>query len=292
MVFLQALTEEVANERIDLMPDPNLPIPEGAPLPVEETPEIPMPPPVASWTSKPVPPPKKKSSIWLTLILCILFVALFVVGMQFSSYLRNYFPNGLVGFTGQQQAVVNAPTPTPTPTDPFASWKTYQVISGVTKLPIDGISYKLPAEVLAPACDTTTCMSQGTYLPGGTRFTIAPRGEGQLLENFFGGAITDVGGSVFNSTLTTVNGHGATLFSGSFAGKTVGGYGFSQMRGYMIQISNALSLEVNHFVPDGVTADFPLDDTLFDQIVGTLVMPATPSAILTQSPTPATTSGN
>lgn len=268
----------------DLYGPSNPPAPEGqslpetvAGLPVEETPEIPMPavPPQSV-------PPKPKTPFVTTLGLLILFIGLFGLGVWGSGYVRQFFPDGLIGVTPQQQEVVSAPTPTPTPVDPFATWKTYQVVSSTTKLPIEGISYKLPAEVLAPTCDTTVCMSQGTYLPGGTRFTAAPRGQGQLLADFRGSAISDVGGIIFTTKDATINGHAAKLFTGSFAGKTVGGYGFSQMRGYMIEVTPTLSLELNHFTPTGVTGDFAKDDALFDKIVGTLVLPGntvTPTAI-------------
>lgn len=286
------------------------PVPEGqtssipSGIPIEETPEItvvaPPEPTTAPAHPPPPPPTKPKGSVWTTLGAILLFIGLFGLGVWLSSYVRQYFPNGLTGLMGEKQTTVSVPTPSPTP-DPFATWKTYQVISSTTRLPIDGISFKLPADILAPTCDTTTCLSQGTYLTGGTRFTIAPRGEGQLLTDFRGSAISDVGGVVFTTTDTTVNGHTAKLFTGTFAGKTVGGYGFTQMRGYMIEVTPILSLEINHFAPDGVTVDFAADEAIFSQIVGSLVMPGTPSAVLTptvttlpvatNSPTPATTSG-
>jgi hypothetical protein len=288
----------------DLYGPSNPPTPEGAPaptIPVEETPEIPMPQPQADQPLAGAPQ-KQKGSFWSVLGAIILFVGLFGLGIWLSSYVRQYLPNALT------QLTVIPPTPTPqpkadqplagTPVDPYAGWKMYQVVSGTTKFPIPGISYKLPPEILAPICDTTTCMSQGTYLPGGTRFTVAPRGAGQLLADFRGTAISDVGGVVFATKDTTVNGHAAKLFTGNVTGKTVAGYGFSQMRGYMIEVTSTLSLEMNHFAPVGVIADFAKDDILFDQIIGTLVMPgpvATPTAIplptSTASAIPATTSG-
>lgn len=257
------------------MPDPSVPIPEGQvpppPLPVEETPEIPMVPPQ--------PQGVPHTSFWSTFGLLTLFVGLFGVGVWLSSFARQYFPSGLGGVTPQQQAVVATPvlTPTPTPVDPYANWRPYQVVSGTTKQPIDGITYILPADIPAPICDTTTCESQGTNLPGGTRFTIAPRGVGQLLADSRGSAISDVGGTVFTSKFTTVNGHNATEFSGAFGGTTAEGFGFTQMRGIMIEVTPSLSLELNHFTPTGVSADFANDDTLFDEIVDTIVF-ATPSA--------------
>lgn len=288
----------------DLYGPSNPPVPEGQPagptpvVPIEETPEI-IPEQSTLASSAPPPAPPPHASPWTTIGALIIFIGLFGVGVWLSSYVRQYFPNGLVGVTPSQQAVVNAPTATPTPPSPFATWKTYQVISSLTKLPIDDVSFKLPPDVLAPTCDTTTCMSQGTYLSGGTRFTVAPRGAGQLLADFRGSAISDVGGVVFTTKNTTVNGYTAMLFTGSFTGKTVGGYGFTQMRGYMIAATPVLSIEMNHFTPNGVVADFAADDTLFDQIVSTLVLPGSPSAtpvitqapIATATPVPATTSG-
>ena len=268
------------------------PAPVAPPIPIEETPEIPM--------NTPPPPPKKSSGSFIGAL--ILFVGLFGLGIWLSSFIRQYLPGGLSTLT-QAPSTTPILLPTPTPTDPFAAWKTYQVMDSTTKAPIAGISFKLPPDVLAPICDTTSCMSQGTYLPGGTRFTVAPRGAGQILADHRGSAISDGGGIVFTSTDTTVGGHKAKLFTGSFAGSTVAGYGFSKMRGYMIEVTPTLSLEINHFTPSGITADFAADDTLFDQIVGTLIMPAAPSVTLqvtpiittppiaTAAPSPATTSG-
>ncbi len=278
----------------DLYGPSNPPTPEGTPpapaapqIPIEETPEIPM--------QKPsVPPrPAHKGSFLSSLGALIIFVGLFGVGVWLSSYIRQYMPDGLVGLTPAQQEVVSAPTPTPIPVDPLASWKTYPVISGVAKTPVSGISFRLPPDMLAPDCDTTTCMSQGTYLTGGTRLTVAPRGTGQGLVDFRGSTITDAAGTFFTTKTAVVGGHRALSFTGIFAGKTAGGYGFSQMHGYMIEATPTLSLEINHFTPTGVTADWANDEALFEQIVGALMLPsAAPTIpIATSTPKPATTSG-
>ncbi len=279
----------------DLYGPSNRPSPEeqSAPLPapvstipIEETPEIPMQGPKSPL------PPKHRGSFWSNLGAFFIFIGLFGVGVWLSSYLRQYLPNGLVGMTPAQQEVASAPTPTPTPVDPLALWKTYPVVSNATKTPVSGISFKLPPDVLAPICDTTTCLSQGTYLTGGTRFTVAPRGAGQGLIDFRGSAITDAAGTFFTTKEATVGGHRALSFAGAFAGKTVGGYGFTQMRGYMIEVTPTLSLEMNHFTPTGVIADFAADDALFEKIVGTLALPAASIIpIATSASNPATTSG-
>jgi hypothetical protein len=41
----------------------------------------------------------------------------------------------------------------------------------------------------------------------------------------------------------------------------------------MVEVTTSLSLEISHFSPNGVTADFAADDALFDQIVNSLVLP-------------------
>ncbi len=224
-----------------------------------------------------------------------LFVVLFAAGIYGAPYIKQFLPNGLVGITPQQQAAVNAPTPTPTPVDPFASWKTYQVISGATKAPIAGVFFRLPPDVLAPVCDATTCMSQGTYLPGGTRFTAAARGAGQLLSDFRGSAISDVGGVVFTTTETSVSGQLAREFTGTFSGKTAGGFGFTRMHGVMVAVTPTISIELNHFTPFGITADFAADEMVFAKILQTLVLPGSvtpiPTPLATMSATPATSSG-
>ncbi len=268
-------------------------------IPIEETPEIepipdpvpveapapPVAPPPAPLTHPPMPtathpslmPPKHHSgSIAGPFGTIIIFVILFITGIWLSTFLRQYLPSDF-----------GTATPTPTPlaqitpslkesvplsvgTDSYTSWKTYEVISGVTRLPIAGVRYKLPSEVLSPICDSAGCASQGTYLPGGTRFTVAPRGAGQILRDSRGAAISDVGGITFTTKKVTVAGRPATEFTGVFTGKTISGYVFSRMRGVMIEISDSLSLEVNHFTPNGITADFQKDEALFDAILKTI----------------------
>jgi hypothetical protein len=172
--------------------------------------------------------------------------------------------------------VLASPTASPTATvvDPYLGWKTVAVISGVTKQPVPGVSFKLPADVPAPICDGANCASQGTYLPNGSRFTVAPRGKGQLLVDARGTiVITDASGKPFTTKqITLAAGRRALEYSGLFSGTTVGGYTFSQMRGLMIEIDEDETLEMNHFTPSGVDADFAKDDALFDTIVASLTV--------------------
>jgi hypothetical protein len=200
------------------------------------------------------------------------FILLFLLGIGLSVLLRQYLPVNTPATTDiipTEEPVKITPTITEIPSDPLSSWKMYSVISGITRLPVESVSYRLPSDVLPPLCDGTTCASQGTYLPGGTRFTVALRGQDQILSDYRGKIVSDRSGKPFSVKQVTVSGKNATEFSGTFTGSTAGGYAFSHMRGVMIEISSTLSLEVNHFVPSGIASNFASDDTLFDTILST-----------------------
>lgn len=228
-----------------------------------------------------IEPPKKKSSSCLkTVGIVIAFIALFVIGVNLSSSIRQFLPSGLGGQT-ETQTTSNQPSVTPSPSaSPAAQWKTYTVVSGITKVAIPGITFQLPPDILPPICDGVGCASAGTYLPGGTRFTVAPRGSGQSLRDFRGSIITDVTGTAFTTKPAVVNGHSVIDFSGVFTGRTVSGYAFSTMHGVMIEANNTVSLEVNHFTPNGVTADFEKDDLLFNEILKTFTFTSITPTVL------------
>jgi hypothetical protein len=263
--------DEPATVPPSIPPENQVPVP--PPLTYEETPEIPM----------DVPPVKKKSSFLKTLGIIIAFIALFVIGVNLSSNIRQFLPNGSGGNT-ETQSAGNQPVITPV-ASPAAVWKTYDVISGVTKLAIAGVTFQLPSDVLSPVCDGVGCASQGTYLPGGTRLTIAPRGAGQVLRDFRGTVITDANGTTIPTKQLVLGQITATEYESSASGKTVSGYAFSRMRGVMIPLTNTLSVEVNHFTPSGITADFEKDDLLFNEILKTFTI-----TTVTVSITPVATS--
>jgi len=248
------------------MPKPATP---PSPLVYEETPEITQ--DVTSDKQQVTSEaPKKKSGCLGTIFTIIIFLGLFIAGIWLSSFVRQFFTSGPIDSTAQEESSI---TPTiATGSADVNLWKTYDVISGTTKLPFAGVTFQLPPDVLSPICDGTACTSQGTYLPGGTRFTVAPRGAGQALADARGAAISDVGGASFTSKPTTVAGLPATEFTGLFTGRTVSGYGFSRMRGMMIELTPTTSLEVNHFAPNGIVADFESDDVLFDAILKTITV--------------------
>jgi len=243
------------------------------PLPIEETPEIPMPASEGTPPPSQVPPPPPMPSVsrGSVIVTMIVFILIFAAGVLLSGYIRPLF-SGLT----KKTAIIPAPTivpATPAPADPFAGWHV---------LTIAGLSYKLPPEVPVPACDGTPCVSQGTYLPGGTRFTVASRGQIAF--------VTDANGFAFINKESTVSGHAAMEFTGEFSGRTTGGYGFTRMHGYMIAVNPTQALEISHFTPTGAAADFAGDDALFTRIVSTLSFnPEIPVA--TTTPIPATTSG-
>jgi len=265
--------------------------PVAPPLTYEETPEIPMAPPMEP-PQHYLPPVKKSGSPVKAIGVVVAFVALFVAGIWLSGYLR-----GLFSSTRQPSTVNTGLTPTPTkkgaatPGDPYAGWISYEIISSITKKAVPGLSYKLPADVLAPICDGVGCLSQGTYLPGGTRFTVAARGANQALKDYRGAIITDANGKAFTTKTMTLKGLTGAEFEGTFSGRTVAGYTFSRMRGVMIETSATTSIEINHFTPSGIVADFEKDDTLFDQILNTLTVSANAIPIATSTPRPATSSG-
>lgn len=261
---------------------------EKAGLTYEETPPI---APEDGLVQQMAPPPKPRNNIASILTAIITFILLFVVGFWLSGIIRQY-AGGLFG----EPSKVMTPTPTPKifgitpyPTSTESAdivWSTASVLEGRTRTAFPGISFSLPPDVLPLICDGSACGSQGTYLPGGTRFTVALRGAGQVLPDYRGKIISDLTGITFPVTDTTIAGHEARLFNGTFVGTTVGGYVFTRMRGYMITLTDTLSLEINHFTPRTATADFASDDTLFDQIVATLTLPNT---TLEKGETPALT---
>jgi len=257
---------------------PQVPTP---PLEYEETPIIEPQPSTQEPPHQPEPP-RKKSSLVGFLKGLLFFIILFGIGFALSGYVRN--------FLSTTASVPTTTTPSPpanpeqTTTDlesspsglipisstPSATPKTYGVLNGLTRKAVENISFTLPASVLPPVCDGSACGSQGTYLPGGTRFTVAARGAGQVLADFRGKVISDAGGKPFTINQTTIAGKPATEFTTAMVGSTIGGYAFSKMHGYMIEISETMSLEINHFSPSGITADFASDETVFATIVRSL----------------------
>jgi len=262
-------------------PPPTNPPGVGAPLTYEETPVITVDAQITE-----VKPKKRSGSCLKTIGIVMLVALLFVGGIWLSSFVRQFLPSAVS--TGKSTTIKGTPTQNTdisTNVDPYATWKTYDVISGITKLPIPGLQFKLPPSVLSPICDGATCVSQGTYLPGGTRLTVAGRGSGQSLRDFRGTVITDANGVPIPTKLLSLNGFSSTEYNSSASGQTVSGYAFTRMRGVMIPLTDTLSVEVNHFTPNGITADFASDDTLFDSIVNTFTYVASASTAVSPKPT-------
>ena len=277
---------------------PGAPVPEAAPPPqtppltYEETPEIVTDvtsglPAQAGKGQETSEVPKKHSGSCLKTIGIILLVAmLFAGGIWLSSFVRQFLPPAPSAGTPATGTVT--PTPSTAP-DPYATWKSYGVTSGVTRALVSGLQYKLPPDVTPPICDGA-CVSQGTSLPGGTRLTVAARGAGQSLRDFRGAVITDANGIPIPTKQLTLPGFSAMVYESSASGRTVSGYEYTRIRGVMIALTDTLSVEVNHFTPSGISADFAADDTLFDSIIQTFTYTSTPSATATP-PSTATSSG-
>ena len=264
--------EETAQPVPPSSQNPVGPVPAGAqapPLAYEETPEIPV-----------HEPPKKFGSCLKTIGVGIVFVLVFIVGVWLSSYVRQFLPSSTHNAVTPEKSTEESASPSSSLTaSPSAVWKTYEIVNGVTKKSIAGITFQLPESVLPPICDGQACTSQGTYLPGGTRFTIAARGAGQSLRDYRGTIVSDSAGTPFDTRMATVSGQNALDFSGTFIGNTLSGYAFSAMHGVMIEANASVSIEVNHFTPYGLTTDFQADDVLFNEILKTFTFGAVrPSA--------------
>lgn len=229
-------------------------------LPASEHKELP-----AASTGKPF--------VWGKIGQVIGFICLFGLGVWLSSTVRQFLPGG----SDSQQSGVITPQPTqfaaaePTVGSAQGEWVRYDVLSGKTRKPVAGLTLKLPGSVLAPICDGGSCASQGTYLPGGSRLTVAARGASELLPDFRGKQLTDVSGKLLTTKVVALtNRMRATDYTLQSAGTTVGGYRFSLIHGLMIEINEQMSLEINHFAPSGVVVDFGGDEAVFDEIVNSI----------------------
>ena len=200
------------------------------------------------------------------------FLILFVLGIWLSTEFRPSFtpkPQGQV--VPVPTVIVDLPTETidtPPPATisasrtPVLGWQTYTILN---------VSYKLPPGVKAPTCDSS-CVSYGTNLPGGTRFTVAPRGVGQPLPDFRNAILTDASGRAFTMSLLTVGSHEVYEYVGDFSGSTLQGYQFSKIRGLLVSVDDNTSIEFNHFSPQSAVTDFVSDDVLLTQIVGSVAI--------------------
>jgi hypothetical protein len=207
----------------------------------------------------------------------VVFFVLFSLGIAGSIFVRPFlnkitlptFPSGIQ----QEEKISESPSPTSAQVDQTAGWNTQNIsVSGKV------LTYSLPTGVEPPQCDGPSCASKGTYLPGKTRFTISSKTGGAPITNFAKLIVKDAGGKVFETKETTVAGLVAVDYSGSFMGLTTGGYTFTAMHGVMIQIAPTITIEMNHFAPNGITSEFEKDDAIFAQILKTFTYVSTPSA--------------
>lgn len=236
---------------------------------------------------------------WLgTLIFVVL---LFGLGIWLSSQLRVFVtPNTSVENFEGTISVSPLVFPTPlssasasiaTPSGAVNAWQTVSV--SAIGLLLKSVTYQLPQIVVLPTCDGSGCPSSGTNLMGGTRFTVAARGKGERLPDFRKAILTDVNGKEFTMRQTRVGGKDVYEYIGDFVGRTGGGYQFTKMRGVLVPVTDAVSVEFNHFAPVGVVSDFAADDAVFDQIIASIKVPTAATLSPTIKPTvSATSSGN
>ena len=166
--------------------------------------------------------------------------------------------------------ITQEPSKTLTPTQrPITetTWVAMGVYSGQGNAPIAGLEYKIPPNVSVPTCDTSRCASRGTNLPAGTRFTVAVRGQGYQLPDPRGKILSDASGREFTLREVNIAGFKGTEFVGNFSGTTGGGFGFSQMHGVMLEVSDSTILELNHFSPSQKQSNFDSDHQVFEEIL-------------------------
>ena len=242
----------------------------GRPLLPEKKADAPELPDPLQHPELPTPRPRRTHSAVRFLGNLFFFAALFLGGVFLSMFLRSRLAVITPGISNDTPngGLPDVPVPTDVP-DPFAGWVTHGVTNGVTGETIPGVGFRLPEDVPPPSCDAR-CASQGTYLPGGTRFTVAARGKGQVLPFVRGGRLVDAGGRAFATREATISGRPVYEYSGDFTGTTAGGFSFSRMRGIFLQLTEDFALELNHFTPVGSDADFVTDDALFDRIVSSV----------------------
>jgi hypothetical protein len=232
-------------------------------------------------------PPKRKKGFFGCLGTVLFVLILFILGVWLSSQIGPLLPKtnenplptlmpietkSLLPTDTSTPEASSSPTVIATPIIQDRNfWQVFYILSGSTRQVIPGISYQMPSNIKAPTCDSG-CVSQGTNLPGGTRFTIAPRGKGQLLPDFRNAILTDATGRAFTMSLITIGGRQVYEYVGDFQGSTGQGYAFSKIRGLLVSVNDNLSIEFNHFSNVGTVSDFDADDTLFNQIVGSVVI--------------------
>lgn len=275
-------TQAQSPELPQITPQPELPNPitqpaVESPLKTEEL----LPPHTASG---PMDPPSSRGRLNV-ITNSFIVVLLLLFGIAVGIGLRNFLlrPKDEIQTFPPVTPSVSAPTPSQVSAlssensaTLSGSWRIYSVKNGKTNTVIEGFTFELPEGVEGPVCDGVSCASQGTYLFGGTRFTIAPRGTGQVLPDYRGSGIADVSGRNFTQAEVTIAGRNSIGFSGDFNGTTAGGYQFTRMRGVMIPLSDTLSVEVNHFSPQGIKSDFAEDDRIFEEILSRIHITVTP----------------
>lgn len=221
--------------------------------------------------------PKKRFPVGTVIFVLILFG----LGMWLSVQLRSFFApaqlpstaiptiapgtdDEITDISDTSDSSISDQTPAPSSVEDD-EWVTYTVRGNGSVL--SGVTYTLPSSIAALVCDGSSCPSQGTNLPGGTRFTVAARGKGQMLPDFRGAILTDAHGKEFTMQETTIGSITGYGYRGDFTGSTGGGYSFTKMRGILVPVNDELAVDFNHFAPVGVSSDFDADDALFEQIV-------------------------
>jgi hypothetical protein len=243
-------------------------------------------------------PPQQTGSGGNKFVSVLVFLFLFALGIGVSMVVRSYLSRPTTS-----EVVIPIETPEPTveeeiafditPTEfatPSTSTKIiisnkptvrptikpiktiYGIRDARTGKDVVGVSFTLSPNIKPLECDKPNCISQGTNLPGSTRFTVALRGDGQQLRDFRGGAISDATGKEFSMSKTVFQGREAVEYEADFTGSTINSIRFGKMRGIMIALDDGTSIELNHFCPSGMECDFDSDNGVFSTILSSLQM--------------------
>jgi hypothetical protein len=210
----------------------------------------------------------------------LLFCLLFLIGIGFSLIYSYFFgKNKIINAPPIQEVQTISPTP-----QENINLKSFSITKGKNG-ELSGVEIKLPVDMLTPICDGDACVSFGSYMTGGTRFTVSYQEKAGIKDVFKNLIVTDATGKQFETKEATVSGLMARDYQGEFVGTTSGGYRFTKMHGVMVKISDTELIEINHFAPSGITTDFAGDEKVFSQIIQSFKLSSvTKSAVLTTSP--------
>lgn len=135
------------------------------------------------------------------------------------------------------------------------------------------VTFKLPSTVREPTCNQAICFSKGTMLPGGTRLTIALRGDGQHLSDSLERFVQELEKTDLYQAQMTLHNRTAVLFEGGFLPReSLIPLSLLQdqkirIRGFVIETDNNTFIEITISAPFEAQIDFHSDEQLLAEII-------------------------